>query len=284
LDAGSDPLFFWIFGGFGFAFVLIAVSFDDLIPRTWIDAGKATIINVEATNFSSGGSKVYAYHFEATDNGDEKIGSKIGGKIIGVSYEYEEKYKIGDEAPLLKAGNQYRIQGLALEKNGAGGAMGTFGSLGVGFLFGCIGLFFPIYIWLAAGKTIRLLRDGVATDARYVGMEQIPGSQEDEELGMYEMKVNFEYEVDGKMHTKFVKVSNTDTSRLTDGKYKVVLYDPMKPEQSVVLDGLPCGIHFDESTREFRTNPLRCVLPLLAATIVCGEIIAIIVLVIKAIL
>ena len=73
-----------------------------------------------------------------------------------------------------------------------------------------------------------------------------------------------------------------DTSRLTDEKYKTVLYDPMEPKQSIVLDGLPRGIRFDESTRRFWVNPLRLVLPLLLATIVCGEIVAIIVLAIKA--
>jgi hypothetical protein len=62
-----------------------------------------------------------------------------------------------------------------------------------------------------------------------------------------------------------------------------VFYDPMQPDKSVVLDGLPIGIHLDEMTGQFWTNPLRCVFPLVMASIVCAEIVAIVVLAIKAI-
>jgi len=95
------------------------------------------------------------------------------------------------------------------------------------------------------------------------------------------MKVDFEYQVDGETYTASVQA--LDTSRLTNAKVKVVLYDPMQPGRSIVLDGLPHGIHLDELTGRFWGNPLRCAIPLLAATIVCGEIIAILVMLVLAI-
>ena len=74
-----------------------------------------------------------------------------------------------------------------------------------------------------------------------------------------------------------------DTSRLTNTPRKAILYDPMKPERSVVWDGLPCSIRFDKVMGQFSTDPLHYALLLLAATFVCGAIIAIIVLAIRAI-
>ena len=95
------------------------------------------------------------------------------------------------------------------------------------------------------------------------------------------MKVDFEYQVDGEMYTASAQA--LDVSRLTDTKVKAVLYDPMQPDRSVVLDGLPQGIHLDELSGRFWVNPLCCVIPLLAAAIVGGEIIAILVMLILAI-
>ena len=95
------------------------------------------------------------------------------------------------------------------------------------------------------------------------------------------MKVDFECEVDGEIFT--VSVEETDISRLTDSKHKVVLYDPMEPKCSVVLDGLPSGIHFDEMSGQIHGNFLACVFPLFVAAIVGAEIVAVTVLAFKAI-
>ena len=149
--------------------------------------------------------------------------------------------------------------------------------IGVCLLLGSIFFYyFPIRAWIAGNKSIRLLQNGIANSAKYVG-EKTAGIR----FGSnYVKDVRFKYHVEGKTYKVFARA--LDTSRLTDEKYKVVLYDPMEPRRSIVLDGLPVGIRFDELTGRFWVNPLRLVLPLLAATIVCGEIIAIIVLAIKA--
>jgi len=280
----------WTFAGVGFLFVLIAVAamgLDDVIPRNWVDAGKGTITNIEQTNTTINDNRVFAYHFEATD--DE------GEKISGISYEYSGKYEIGDEVSLEKAEERYRIQGLTLTSTGALFVL-LFG--GIGMLFGVIGLCVLTYIWFAGGKKIHFLRDGTAIGARFFNREptiyrvgggsgRVGGrrgrvsSRHGINEGQPVMKVNFEYQVDGERHT--ASAYALDTSRLTDTKYTTVLYDPMQPEKSVVLDGLPSGVHIEDLTGYFWVNPMRLVLPLLAATTVCGQIVAIVVFVLRAI-
>ena len=259
----------WIFAWFGFGFALIPVGIiglDDAVPRTWDDAGKGKITSVETTNFHVNDNTVYAYHFETVGDELEKIG--------GISYGYRGKYETGDEVPVEKAGNRYRLEGLTLTKGGGNVAL-IF--LGAGSLFGIIGLCFPIYSWFAGGKAIRLVQYGTAVGAKFAGMSPTGTKVNAKPV----MKVNFEYQADGETYT--TSVYALDTSRLTDTKYKVVLYDPMQPERSVVPDGLPRGIYLDEMTGQFRTNPSRCVFPLLAAAIVCVELFAILVLAIRAI-
>jgi len=262
-------LFGWFFAGFGLMFVLISVTamgLGDAIPRNWVDAGKGTITNVVETDTRINDSKIYAYHFEANNGGGEKVS--------GISYGYSGMHKIGDEVALEKAGMRYRIQGLTLTPCGLLIVL-IFG--GFGMLFGVVGLGFPIHSWFAGGKTIYLLHEGTAIGARFLDMNPTNAKVNDRPV----MQVNFEYQVDGEEYT--ASAYALDTSRLTDTHYKMVLYDPMQPERSVVLDGLPSGVHIEDLTGRFWVNPLRLVLPLLAATIVCGQIIAIVVLVIRAI-
>jgi len=70
---------------------------------------------------------------------------------------------------------------------------------------------------------------------------------------------------------------------LEEDEDKSTLYDPVQPDEWFTRYGLPQGVHLDELTGRFWGNPLRCAIPLLAAAIVCGEIIAIIVMLILAI-
>jgi len=261
-------------------FALIAIGvmgLDDAIPRNWVDAGKGTITNVEETRIRVGGKRgrggrvIYAYHFEMTNGGEEKIS--------GISYGYGGRFKVGDEVFLENAGKRYRVQGLGLSP--AGGGFGVLMFVGMGLLFGVIGLCFPIYSWFVGGKAIHLLRDGTVTGARFLGMVATNTSVGSKHNSKPIMKVNFEYQVDGERYT--ASAYALDTSRLTNDKYKTVLYDPIKPDKSVVLDGLPEGVRLDEMTGRFWVNPLCVVFPLLAATIVSGQIVAIVVFVIQAI-
>ena len=280
--SSMPPVICWFCAGFGFMFALIAVGFmglDDTIPRNWNDAGKAKITSVEETNVSiSSGAKrrghgcdrpIYAYHFETIVPAEAE-------KVIGVSYGFGGKYAIGVVAPLQKAEQRYRLQGLSLTKVPSEWWWFPLIFLGAGCVFGIGGLCFPIYSWFAGGKAVRLLQYGIAAGAEYLDMN--PTSRYDNNPLM---KVDFEFQVAGEKYVTSAYALNT--SRLTDAEHKIVFYDPMLPKRSVVLDGLPSGIHFDEFSGRFWSSPLRCLLPLLAAAIVCGQIVAIVILALQAI-
>jgi len=268
LYSGSTPLVGWFIAGFGFMFALIIaglMGLDDTIPRNWIHAGKATITNIEEANVKLNGEEIYAYHFESADR-----------NISGISYGYSGKYETGDEASLLKAEKRYRIENLTLTTMGEG----WFDSvifLGMGCLIGLIGISFLIYSWFAGGKAIRFLQEGEAAKARFLGMNPTGTLINKKPV----MKANFEYQVEGSMYT--ASATALDTSRLTDAPCEVVFYDPMQPDKSIVMDGLPRGIYFDELMGQFGANPLHCVFPFLAAAVVCCEIAAIVLFVVRAI-
>jgi len=272
----------WFLAVFGFMFALVGafLGIGDAIPRDWVDAGKGTITNVKKSgsiggdNTGGGGQPIFAYHFETTRDDGEKITriSKRASNITGPTAK--PQCAVGDEVALEQAGKHYRIKGMTIT-----GILWWFPLtfLCVGLLFGFSGLCYAIYSWFARGKAICLLQDGTVVAAKYVGMTPTRTQVNEQPI----MNVNFEYWVDGAPYV--ASVCTEDTSRLTDGKYKAVLYDPMEPKQSIVWDGLPCGVRLDEMTGQFYVHPLRLVLPLLAASIVCAQIAAIVVLVVSAI-
>ena len=275
LCSGAMPFFGWGVAAFGFMLTLFAagvIGMVDAIPRNWLDVGKGRITNVQETNRSvggkrgRGGKKLYAYRFEVTDGEAEKIS--------GISYGFKGKYEMGNEVTVQKSGKRYCVQGLMLTGVPADFPLIFFG---MGSLFGVTGLCFMVFTWLVGGKTIRCLQDGTAIVAKYIGLSPSQMNVNNQPV----MKADFEYRVDGKIYT--ASAPALDTSRLTDSKYKAVLYDPQEPKRSVVLDGLPSGIRLDERTGQFSTNPLRLVLPLFATMIVGAEIVALVVLVIRAI-
>ena len=148
--------------------------------------------------------------------------------------------------------------------SGAWLATGIFSA--VGMLALCI-LF---RAWFVGKKAVRLLQNGTATKGKLFGVT-LQG------WGIYPPPVvGFTYQIEEKTYSVVTHVY--DASRLTINTYKDVFYDPIRPEQSVVL---PDAIHFDEQIGRFRCSPLRYMPLLLAATIICIEIVAIIVLVVR---
>jgi hypothetical protein len=142
------------------------------------------------------------------------------------------------------------------------------------FVIGVLALFVPTLSWFAGSKAIRLLQNGTATRAKFFGVNLVGANRAKAPM------VEFLYRVEDQAYSVFSEDSGA--SRLTIETCKDVFYDPMHPEQSVVLHGLPNGIHFDEQTGRFLCSPLRYMSMLLMATIVCGEIIAIAVQVVRA--
>ena len=273
----------WFLGVMGFAFALIvssATELDDLVPRNWDDIGNGKITKIEGTDARVGGEgcgsrPVFAYHFEIVTPDEAE-------NITGISYGFRGIHAIGDEVVIQRAGKRYRVQDLHLTP-------GDWGWLPLIFLgcclFGVIGLYSPIKGLFVGGKAIWLLQYGHAVIARYSGMEPTGmsihrrGSERDTLI----MNVNFEYQVSGNNYVASVQALETDTFRWTETKTKFVFYDPMRPDKSVVLDGVPGGIQIDELTGRFKTNPLNYALQSLAAVVVFGQVVAIAVLVIRAI-
>jgi hypothetical protein len=142
--------------------------------------------------------------------------------------------------------------------------------IGIGSFFGLIGLCFPIASWLSGGKAIFLLQYGEAVKARLLGTKPTNVSVNEHRV----MKVDFEYQVEGTMYTASAK--GIDISRLTEDGSKIVFYDPMLPERSIVWEGLPSAIRFDTLSGQFGASVLSYILPLLAAVIVFGELAAIV--------
>jgi hypothetical protein len=261
LRSGEATMFGWLFGGFGITFALLAVcliGLDDAIPRLWSDAGKVRIINVEEARLSINDHKIYAYHFESADQ-----------TVSGISYGYSGKYKTGEEAPLLQSGKRYRVEKLTLTKGGES-PMFPLIFFGMGSLFGLIGLCFPIAGWRSGGKAIFMLQYGEAVKARLLGTKPTNVSVNEHRV----MKVDFEYQVEGTMYTASAQA--IDISRLTEDGSKIVFYDPMQPERSIVWEGLPSAIRFDKLSGQFGASVLPCIFPLLAAVIVFGELAAIV--------
>ena len=146
--------------------------------------------------------------------------------------------------------------------------------IGVSLPFVMIGLYLVFCTWFVSGpKMIRFLQEGIATEARHLATFAT-GKTDEESV---EIQVDFEYQVDGKIYHVSAKRYD-DVSRLTDALCKVVFYDPAEPKQSMLLDDMPRGIHFDELMGRFCVNPLRCVPAFVAGAVVCGEIVVLVVL------
>ena len=156
--------------------------------------------------------------------------------------------------------------------------IGRLGFIGLSSPFAVVGVWLAFYAWFVGGiKTIHFLQNGIATKARH--LTTFPTGKQSDDTP--EMQVDFEYQADGKKYT--VSEKGFDVSRLTNAPCKVIFYDPVEPKQTMLLDKLPLSVYFDELTGRFGVNPLRLVPAFLAATIVCGEIITIVVMVILAI-
>jgi len=152
---------------------------------------------------------------------------------------------------------------------------GCFAAMGV------CGLCYVIYTWFIRNKAIWLLQNGTMTQGKFLAVGPVPAEEKSKGLGM--VMAEFTYQVDDKMYTASTRTFGA--SRLTFDTCKDIFYDPTQPEQSVVLDGLPDGVHFDEPTGRFWVNvsSYRYTASLLMAAIICLTIVILAVLVMTAI-
>ena len=143
-------------------------------------------------------------------------------------------------------------------------------AIGCGSVIGMFALYFPVRAWLVGGEMIRLMQDGIATQAAFHGVE-LHDSVKNVVI------VDFEYHVNEKPYR--VSTHIPGVYHLSTATCNVVFYDATQPERAVALSH---GINFDEQTERLAVNSLRWVSPLLSAAIVCSEVVAVAVLVILA--
>ena len=150
-----------------------------------------------------------------------------------------------------------------------GAWLATWIFFGVGMCALCL----PIRAWFVGKKAVRLLQTGTTAQAKFFGVN-LPGTKG---AAYPPPIVGFTYQVEDKTYS--VSTYVFDASSLTTNTAKDVFYDPMRPEQSVVL---PDAIHFDEQSGCFECSLLRYMPLLLAVSIICVEIVVIGVLAVRA--
>ena len=143
-------------------------------------------------------------------------------------------------------------------------------AIGCGSVIGMFALYFPIRAWFIGGEMIRQIQDGIAIQATFHGVKLQDRKQN-------AATVDFEYQVNEKTYR--VSTHIPGVYHLTTATCNVVFYDATQPEHAVALSH---GINFDEQTERLAVNSFRWVSPLLSATIVCSEVVAVAVLVILA--
>lgn len=245
LSNGQAPLFGWLFACFGMIFCIVFLpmvfsSVLDLRYRNFSPAGQGEVVSVDHSVMKVNDRDVHKIVFKDADGNTASC------------YSHQE-FQVGEKVGLEKSGNRTKIEGTRLSV--AGGITGLFGAFVI--LFPIIGLWIVLHGTLQGLKAIHVLRDGEIGRGRFVGME--PTGTEIN--GRAVMKLNYRFKADdGQFYD--AHANSLDTKRLTDDPVEPLLYDPLDPTRSVLLDGLPGKVQYDEMIRTFKTNPLRTVLPL----------------------
>ena len=215
----------WIFLTIGILFSSIFLSMSDFSDwRFKKDSPKtqAVITQIEYSNASENKRPILEYHYEFTD--------LQGVKQSGVSYGFEGKYDIGDEATAIfleKKPSYSRIENLRKE---------PFGQFTLFVLiFPLIGALFLFFSIPKALKKIRVLREGVLGEGNYLRMEPTNTTINGRTL----MRLFFELQVGNKTYETYTQTHlDHQIRKLTDGTPKKLLYLPQNPEKAVLLDGV----------------------------------------------
>ncbi|MGL6225577.1 MAG: hypothetical protein ACRC10_03010 [Thermoguttaceae bacterium] len=251
LRNGIAPLFGWFFACFGMIFCIVFIplcmpSAQDLFTRNYKSVGKGTVTHVVDTKVTANKVPVYQFQFQWV-SGDNQAKT-------GTCYFRGEQFKVGDEVEVEQSGDKYRIVGSTLT------TLGAFGFIFAVFplVFPVVGLSFVLTGTVHGMKTMLLLTKGALGRARFLEMTDSGVRVNNRRL----MKLHYRFAAsDGQVYDAYAKAVNT--KKLTDDPVELLLYDETNPKRSVLLDSLPGKIKFDESSGEFRTNPIYAVLPLL---------------------
>ena len=260
LSNGHAPLFGWFFACFGMIFCILFApiglkSLPDLTHRNFQTVGKGEVVEVIKTNASVNESTVYRYTFK--NSGKDSVNRTDHCFTSG------ERFKEGEEVDLEKCGNRIRIVGSRLTP------MGGFFIIFTPFvlIFPFVGMSIVLYGTVQGMKAIRLLHDGEVGRGRFIDMKPT-GTQVNHQPVM---KLHYTFTAaDGQSYDAYATV--LDAEKLLDDPVEPLLYDPMDPKSSVLLDSLPGNVRYDDMEQTFKANPLRVFWPTLFCLIFLVEV------------
>lgn len=182
----------------------------------------ATITKVKKTNTSINEERVLAFHYTYT--------SKVGTKYKGVSYSVERTWRKGDSVQIEYVTNnpkRSRIKGMDATPAGLIGLFVLFFP-GLGWFVACIALLLRL-------KFIRLLRDGLWAEGRFLSRRVAPSRVKGGQTA-YLMLLAFEDE-EGREQKR--EVYTYAFERSEDAQPELFLYHPEDETNAAVLSFIP---------------------------------------------
>ncbi|HEY3298406.1 MAG TPA: hypothetical protein VGK34_07090 [Armatimonadota bacterium] len=239
--------FGWVFFGFGLIFVWIFSAQTDFSrPIFWggVDVVQGRILTTAGTNVSMNHSAIYGFTYSYRD--------AQGMEQKGKSYTAWQRYNPGEQCTveIAKWNHSFtRIQGAGRSP------LGLFGLFPV--LFPLIGLLIIASAFWKGLKGIRLIKTGNFAYAKYTHAKRAtdlvkehaknaPRCNEENERQVYRLYFTFTTS-DGRTCETYT--DSAYPKELHDEKYEMLVYNPEKPEDAVLLDSLPGKIRVDDDGR-----------------------------------
>jgi hypothetical protein len=220
----------WAVFGFGSIFFWGFVTNADFSFVTFRGAranASGIVTRIVDTRASEGKRRIRANHYQY---------SVAGKSFDGVSFSNQGDVSEGDRVTVeyaVSSPEQSRIAGQRRKMFGAGVAFVTiFPLIGLGLLVGAMR-------W--GSRRARLLRDGVLTTGVLIGKS--PTNTTVNNRRVFELIFEFTAR-DGRKHQ--AKARTSITERLEDERQELLLYDPEKPEDAVLIDDAPSRPKLDE--------------------------------------
>jgi len=251
----------WAVFGFGMIFFWGFVTNADFSFVTFRGAhatASGVVTRVVDTSASQNRRRIRANHYQY---------SVAGKSFDGVSFSNDSSVSQGDSVNVeysVDSPEQSRIEGQRRKMFGAGVAFVTIFPL-IGFLL----LFFAMR-W--GSRRSRLLRDGVLTTG--VLKAKRPTNMTVNNRRVFELDFEFTAR-DGRKC--IAKARSSITDRLEDERQELLLYDPEKPEDAVLIDEAPSRPKLDEAGG-LAPRPVAAVLAMiLPALVIAGNTLALLV-------
>ena len=248
----------WAVFGFGMIFFWGFVTNADFSFITFRGAranASGVVTRVVDTSASEGRRRIRANHYQY---------SVAGKSFDGTSYSNQSSLSPGESVDveyMVDSPEQSRIAGQRRKMFGAGVAFVT--------IFPLIGLALLAGAMRWGSRRGRLLRDGVLTSG--VLKAKRPTNMTVNNRRVFELDFEFTAR-DGRKH--IAKARSSITDRLEDERQELLLYDPEKPEDAVLIDEAPSRPKLDE-TGGLAPRPVAAVLAMiLPALVIAGNTLA----------